>query len=102
MRPDHVLAARHLAAIAARVASHDDDRLQVPQAVATELLADGFARSESRAALTWPDVVELVLVVPGAEGSTLTLSQAPGVVGALARSLVSWFRREAPAMDNSS
>lgn len=74
---------------------YDSCEFVVPPAVIEELRVGGFVRSVSKVTVKESaDVVTTVLVVYNtAAASTITLSQAPGVIRALAQSLANWFRR---------
>lgn len=70
--------------------------MQVPEEVITDLRAGGYIRSVTPSSARGVDVGDLVLVVYNTAASTVTLFQTPGVVRALAQSLVNWFHRKTP------
>jgi hypothetical protein len=70
-------------------------RFQVPPEIVEELRAGGYIRSATDLLVKGGvDVGALVLTVYNTGASTVTLFQMPGVVHALAQSLVNWYRRE--------
>ena len=70
-------------------------RFLIPEEVTADLAAQGYVASA-------PDVLakgigtEIALTVCNAACDTVTLLQAPGVIRALAESLIRWFRRAKP------
>jgi hypothetical protein len=70
-------------------------RFQVPSEIVEELEAGGYIRSATDLLVKGGvDVGTLVLTVYNTGASTVTFFQTPGVVRALALSLVNWYRRE--------
>lgn len=67
-------------------------RFQVPAEIVEELRGAGYVRSATDGLTKGVDIGELVLVVYNTGASTVTLFTAPGVVRALAQSLVNWYR----------
>jgi hypothetical protein len=74
---------------------HEIDRLLVPAEVVEELEQAGYIRSASNM-LVKGGAGEIVLTVFNCTASSITLCQSPGVIGALARSLIHWFRKAPP------
>ena len=68
-------------------------RFQVPSEIVAELEAGGYIRSATDLVKGGVDVGALVLTVYNTGASTVTLFQIPGVVRALAQSLVKWYGR---------
>ena len=68
-------------------------RFQVPTEIVEELRGSGYVRTASDGLTKGVDVGDLVLVVYNTDASTITLFTAPGVIRALAQSLVNWYRR---------
>jgi hypothetical protein len=72
-------------------------RFQVPAEIVDELRAAGYIRSATDLLVKGgTDVGELALVVYNTGAATITLFQAPGVIRALAQSLVKWYRHKEP------
>jgi hypothetical protein len=70
-------------------------RFQVPFEIIEELEAGGYIRSATDLLVKGGvDIGALVLTVYNTGASTITLLQMPGVVRALAQSLVNWYRHE--------
>jgi len=64
----------------------------VPVDAVDELQRAGYIRTASDMLVKGAGAGEIVLTVFNCTASTITLLQSPGVIRALARALISWFR----------